>query len=103
MRPHCGAMFAVVWPRSWLGRNPATVADVLAQYILENLQQKLTEHRIWTHLRSREFRPRDWSHDSSVVQSVATTTERFLTQLRQEVIPSCDGPIVVDRDESKVA
>jgi hypothetical protein len=85
------------------GAEPGTITDVLAQYVLANLEQELTEHHIWTHLRSRGLRPREWSRDISVVQSVAGVTERFLGQLRREVIPSRNGPIIVPRDETKTA
>lgn len=74
-----------------------TVADILAQFALDQVHQELTAHRFWQHLEERGFRRRNWGHDSHVLAAVADATQCYLTPLLDEAI---NGQVIV-REETE--
>jgi hypothetical protein len=83
------------------GGEPGTVADVLADFVLDNLQQVLSEEDIWRHLERRGFRRRDWARDLGVLRAIQEANDRYLDALRREVIPGRQQDITIPRSETE--
>jgi hypothetical protein len=79
--------------------EPATVADVLAQYALDKVHYELTAQDIWHHLENRDepFRRREWSKDPHVLAAVQDANNRYLSPLRDAGI----GSKIIPRDEAQ--
>lgn len=65
---------------------PDTTGPVLVQYAHDRLSGKMIGSDVWTHLRSKGFRPTDWARDNSVAQAVRGATDRYLLPHREEAI-----------------
>lgn len=82
--------------------DPATVADILAEYVVENVYQTLTAEKIWHHIEERGFRPADIASDTLVVAAVRAANDNYLRGLRRELIggellPRSEADAAVDR------
>ena len=77
---------------------PDTTGSVLLQYALDRLSGKVIASDIWTHLRSKDFRPTDWARDNSVADAVRAATDRYLRPHREEAI--LGSPIRRDETET---
>jgi len=78
--------------------EPASVADVLAQFALANPHRELTASDIWNHLENRAHSRRDWARDRHVVATVNEATDRYLSHLREAAIRGRTIP----RDETQM-
>lgn len=75
--------------------NPANIREALAQFALDNVHHELIASDIWDHLKERGYRPREWGKDPLVLSAVQSQNDRYLSQLRDEVIAENSIP----RDE----
>lgn len=66
--------------------NPPNIRETLAQFALDNVHHELIASDIWDHLKERGYRPREWSKDPLVLSAVQSQNDRYLSQLRDEVI-----------------
>jgi len=67
--------------------DPAAVANVLAQLVLDRIHQELTVYDIWHHLqKSPGCRRRQWGKDPHVLAAVDAVNTRYLSPLRDEAI-----------------
>jgi len=76
--------------------DPATVADVLAQYALDEVNKELYADDIWRHLEGRDFRRRKWNTDRDVLHAVEECTDRSLPRHTEATI---SGEVIA-RDET---
>ena len=66
--------------------DPQTVADILAQFVLDNVHRELRPQNLWTHLEGRGHRRRAWACDRHVLAAVDALNERYLAGLRRDAI-----------------
>jgi hypothetical protein len=66
--------------------DPATIADVLSQYTLAQVNIELSAQDLWRHLESRGFGRREWHKDPRVLAAVEATTQRYIRLLRESAI-----------------
>lgn len=82
--------------------NAANVADILAQYALDQVHKQLIAHDIWHYLLSeRGYRRREWGKDPHVLAAVDKVNERYLDRLQKEaiagkIIPRDEVDIILD-------
>lgn len=81
---------------------PATIMDILAEFILENVHIELTAHDIWQHLEERGHRRRQWGNDPRTLAAVSAANQRYLGAIRAaaifgEMIERTEVNTVVDR------
>lgn len=78
--------------------NSATIADVLAQYALDEVNKELYADDIWRHLEERDFKRCKWNTDPFVLAAVEDCTDRSLPKHTQATI---SGKVIA-RDETKI-
>lgn len=64
------------------------IVNILAQYVLENIHQKLDGANFWSYLASRGFSVLDWSKDLSIVNKIRESNIDIADYLKQTFI--CD-------------
>lgn len=79
--------------------DPATITDVLAEFVLARVNHDVTAHDIWRHLESRGVRTRDWGRSSQVLASVDALNDRYLSALHRDAICGKEIP----REETQKA
>lgn len=82
--------------------NPATIADVLAQFALEETNKELNAIDIWRHLEERGFRRCRWNKDALILSAVENCTDRSLPKhteatISGKVIPRDEAHIILDK------
>ena len=73
--------------------DPSTIADVLAQFALDEVNKELSANEIWHHLKERGFKKCNWSKDPLVSAAAEECTDRSLPKFHEgtisgKVIPS---------------
>jgi hypothetical protein len=85
--------------------DPPTIADVLAQFALDETNKELNAIDIWRHLEERDFRRSKWNKDPLILSAVENCTDRSLPRHTQatisgKVIPRDETHIILDKFKS---
>ena len=70
----------------------------LAEYALNNIHDELSTYDIWSYLRERGYRRREWSKDLHVLASVEKANQRYLSAQKDV----CIAGEIIPRDEVQV-
>ncbi len=78
--------------------DPATIADVLAQFALDEINKELRAADIWKHLNERGFKQCRWNKDPLVTTAIEDCIYRNLPSLREATITGKG----IHRDEAQI-
>ncbi len=66
--------------------DSATVKDVLAQYALKRVTEKLSTDEIWKHLKKRGFYPKEINENSEVLKTTLDINNKYISYLQKKQI-----------------